>query len=236
MNLKVKDLKKTYGGFELDIPELEIKPGDIFGLVGNNGAGKTTFLRLCLDLIRASQGRVLSNGKDVAAGGDWKEYTGAYLDQNFLVDFLTPEEYFDLVACLHDMSDRDIGESLNRLANFFNGSVLKQNKYIRDMSTGNKDKIGIASALLFYPDIILLDEPFANLDPTSRKILSNLLIEINHNADKTMVISSHDIANVADLCTRIAILEDGRIIRDIQTSDKTYEQLQEYFEVEEDYR
>jgi len=236
MNLRAESLKKKYGGFELDIADLEIEPGDIFGLVGNNGAGKTTFLRLCLDLIRADDGKVLSNGEDVAETEDWKGYTGAYLDEGFLVDFLTPEEYFNLVVSLHDMSDEEIEESLNRFTNFFNGSVLKQNKYIRDMSTGNKSKIGIASALLFYPDVILLDEPFANLDPTSRKVLSNLLTEINHNREKTMVISSHDIANVADLCTRIAILEDGKIIRDIEASDKTYEQLQEYFEVEKGYR
>mgnify|MGYP006283178971 CR=1 FL=1 len=232
MEIKIKGIIKTYEKFKLNILKLQIKSGEIFGLVGNNGAGKTTFLRLCLDLIQADSGKVLSNNMNVAKNENWKKYTGSYLDEGFLIDFLTPEEYFDFMGSLHEMTEQDIQKSLSRFKTLFYGNILGQNKYIRDMSTGNKNKVGIAAAMLFYPDVILLDEPFANLDPTSRKILNNLLIESNQKRNTTIIVSSHDIANVADLCTRIAILEEGQIVRDIKTSDKTYKELQNYFEIE----
>ena len=229
MDISTKNLIKKYGNFELNIPNLQINPNEIFGLVGNNGAGKTTFLRLCLDLIQAKAGQVFFGKVDVAKNEKWKEYTGAYLDQGFLIDFLTPEEYFDFVASLHKMSKEDIEKSLNRFDRFFNEEVLGKGKYIREFSTGNKNKIGIAAAMLFYPSVLLLDEPFANLDPTSRKVLTNLLVEINTTKNTTMIISSHDLDNVVDVCTRISILEKGKIIRDIETSNTTYDELQEYF-------
>lgn len=232
MYFQLDNITKQYGDFVLSIPNLQISRGAIFGLVGNNGAGKTTFLRLCLDLIQADSGKVLSNNMNVAKNENWKKYTGSYLDEGFLIDFLTPEEYFDFVGSLHEMTEQDIRKSLSRFKTLFNGNILGQNKFIRDMSTGNKNKVGIAAAMLFYPDVILLDEPFANLDPTSRKILNNLLIESNQKRNTTIIVSSHDIANVADLCTRIAILEEGQIVRDIKSSDKTYKELQNYFEIE----
>ncbi|MCF7884890.1 MAG: ATP-binding cassette domain-containing protein, partial [Candidatus Marinimicrobia bacterium] len=126
MHIQTEDLKKQYGSFKLNILDLKIKESDIFGLVGNNGAGKTTFLRLCLDLIQANDGRVLSGKIDVSKNEDWKEYTGSYLDEGFLIDFLTPEEYFDFVASLHDMSEQDKEKSLARFENLFNGEVLGQ--------------------------------------------------------------------------------------------------------------
>ena len=232
MILKVENLKKRYGNFELDIPDLQIEDGEIFGLVGNNGAGKTTFLRLCLDLIQANEGKILSGDIDVAKSEDWKKYTGSYLDEGFLIDFLTPEEYFEFVGSLYHISAEQIENSLSRFDDFFNGEILGQQKYIREMSTGNKQKIGIAASMFIDPQVLILDEPFANLDPSSRKILNNLLGNLNKRNNTTMLISSHDLANVTDVCTRVAILENGKIVGDVQASAKTYDELQEYFEVE----
>ena len=231
MNIIVNNLSKKYSNFELNLPNLQINSGDIFGLVGNNGAGKTTFLRLCLDLIEAKEGQVLSGELNVAKNEDWKNYTGTYLDQGFLIDFLTPEEYFDFVASLHKMTKKEIKESLDRFEGFFNGNILDKGKYIRELSTGNKNKVGIAAAMIFNPKVMLLDEPFANLDPTSRQILSNLLIQMNREHGTTMIISSHDLDNVVDVCSRIAILENGKIVGDDEKTESTYEELKKYFEV-----
>jgi ABC-2 type transport system ATP-binding protein len=231
MNIIVNNLYKKYLNFELNLPILKINSGDIFGLVGNNGAGKTTFLRLCLDLIEAKKGEVFSGELNVAKNEDWKNYTGAYLDQGFLIDFLTPEEYFDFVASLHKMTKEQIRNSLDRFEAFFNGNILDKGKYIRELSTGNKNKVGITAAMIFNPKVLLLDEPFANLDPTSRQILSNLLIQMNREYGTTMIISSHDLDNVVDVCTRIAILENGKIVGDNEKTETTYDNLKRYFEV-----
>ena len=232
MILKAENLKKRYENFELDIPHLQIESREIFGLVGNNGAGKTTFLRLCLDLIQANEGKILSGDIDVAKKEDWKKYTGSYLDEGFLIDFLTPEEYFEFIASLHHMSEEQIKNSLSKFSSFFNGKILGQKKYIREMSTGNKQKTGIAAAMFINPQVLILDEPFANLDPTSRKVLNNLLSNLNKVNNTTMIISSHDLNNVVDICTRVAILENGKIIKDIPVLDKTYDELQQYFKVD----
>ncbi|MCJ7813483.1 ABC transporter ATP-binding protein [bacterium] len=231
MILKAENLKKRYGSFELDIDHLTIRDKEIFGIVGNNGAGKTTFLRLSLDLIKSDNGHFFSGNINVSKEEDWKKYTGSYLDEGFLIDFLTPEEYFAFVASLHDMSEKQIEKSLDRFDIFFNKGILGQKKYIRGMSTGNKQKIGIAASMFIEPQVLVLDEPFANLDPTSRKVLNNLLNELNKKNDTTMLISSHDLDNVVNVCTRIAILDNGKIVHDVQVSDKTYDELQEYFKL-----
>jgi len=231
MCIITENLKKKYGNFELNIPYLEIIDGEIFGLVGNNGAGKTTFLRLCLDLIQADEGMVISGDINVAKDETWKEYTGSYLDEGFLIDFLTPEEYYDFIASLHEMSREEIQKSLDQFKMFFNGNILGTGKYIREMSTGNKQKTGIAAAMFINPEVLILDEPFANLDPTSRKILINLLKYLNKRNNTTMIISSHDLNNVTDVCTRIAVLENGKIVKDKPVSDKIFTELEEYFEV-----
>jgi ABC-2 type transport system ATP-binding protein len=103
--IEVKNLTKIYTDVTvLNIPELVIGKGESFGLVGNNGAGKTTFFRLILDLLRVNSGYVTSKGLDVKKSNEWKYYTGSYLDQRFLIDFLTPEEYFDFLAGVFSLS------------------------------------------------------------------------------------------------------------------------------------
>lgn len=230
--IEVKNLTKSYSGITvLNIPELSIGKGESFGLVGNNGAGKTTFFRLILDLIRADSGSVMSGEIDVKKSNNWKFYTGSYLDQRFLIDFLTPEEYFDFLASVYGLSKGDQEKFYESFADFFNDEVLGKKKYIRDFSQGNKQKIGIAAALMAKPEVLVLDEPFNGLDPSTQIRLSNILNDLKKDNEVTMLISSHDLRHVTEVCGRIAILEKGVIIHDLKTSENTLKELEKYFAV-----
>jgi len=230
--LTINNLSKVYSGATvLDIPELFIGKGESFGLVGNNGAGKTTLFRLILDLIRPQTGHVLSKENDVSMSESWKYYTGSYLDRNFLIDFLTPEEYFEFNGRIHGMSPEDLKSFLGSMEDFFNEEVLGRKKFIRDLSKGNQQKIGVAAALMAEPEVIVLDEPFNGLDPSSQIRLINMLNKLKKEKQTTMLISSHDLNHVTEVCNRIAILEKGIIVKDLKTSENTLKELQSYFSI-----
>ena len=230
--IQINDLKKVYNGvIVVNIPQLEIKAGESIGLVGNNGAGKTTLFRMVLDLIRPESGEVLSNGNKVAGGEEWKNYTASYLDEGFLIDYLTPEEYLYFIGGLHQQSKAQVDEALLGLTDFFNGEILKKGKYIRDLSKGNQCKVGVGACLLQKPQLLMLDEPFANIDPSTQFRLKNILKEQNKKHGVTTIVSSHDLNHVTDVCERILLMEKGRIIKDIATSSSTLSELEEYFGV-----
>jgi len=230
--IEVKKLTKIYSGTTvLDIPELSIEKGDSFGLVGNNGAGKTTFFRLILDLIRASSGIVKSKGEDVKLSGDWKYYTGSYLDQRFVIDFLTPEEYFEFLNQIYGLSKGDLDQFYFEFKDIFNDEILGKNKYIRDLSHGNRQKVGIAAALMAKPEVLVLDEPFNGLDPSTQIRMIKLFNDLKLNHGTTLLISSHDLNHITEVCERIAILEKGKIIHDIQKSENTIKELENYFSI-----
>ena len=230
--IAIKNLKKGYNGVTVvDIPHLEIKKGESVGLVGNNGAGKTTLFRMMLDLIRAEAGEVLSNGEPVAGHENWKDYTASYLDEGFLIDYLTPEEYFYFIGGLHQQNRPQVDEYLSHMTDFFNGEILKKGKYIRDLSKGNQCKVGVVSCLLQNPELLMLDEPFANIDPSTQFRLKSLLKDLNKNKGVTTLISSHDLNHITDVCERILLMEKGVIIKDIATSSSTLSELEAYFGV-----
>jgi ABC-2 type transport system ATP-binding protein len=230
--LTIKNLSKVYSGATvLDIKDLFIAKGESFGLVGNNGAGKTTLFRLILDLIRPETGFVLSKENDVSKTESWKYYTGSYLDRNFLIDFLTPEEYFEFNGRIHGMSSEDLTSFLASMEDFFNEEVLGRKKFIRDLSKGNQQKIGVAAAFMADPEVIILDEPFNGLDPSSQIRLINMLNKLKNEKQTTLLISSHDLNHVTEVCNRIAILEKGIIVKDLKTSENTLKDLQSYFSV-----
>jgi len=232
--IEVKDLKKIYGGVTVvDVPQLSVKKGESIGLVGNNGAGKTTLFRMILDLIRPATGEVLINGEVVAGNENWKNYTASYLDEGFLIDYLTPEEYFYFIGGLHSQSRANVDDFLTSLSEFFNGEILNRGKYIRDLSKGNQCKVGVASCLLQNPDVLMLDEPFANIDPTTQFRLKGMLKDLNKNKGVTTLVSSHDLNHITDVCDRILLMEKGVIIKDIATSSSTLTELEAYFGVEQ---
>ncbi|MFA7493733.1 MAG: ABC transporter ATP-binding protein [Proteiniphilum sp.] len=226
------NLKKIYHGVAvLDIPFIGVGNGESFGLVGNNGAGKTTFFRLILDLIEASSGEVKIDGEKVARRDDWKSKVGSFLDESFLIDFLTPEEYFAFTAKVYNKSEGDIALFLESMKEFFNGEILGNKKLIRDLSKGNQKKTGIAAALISDPQILILDEPFTALDPTSQIRLKRMLNELKTTNNMTMLISSHDLNHVTEVCDRIVVLEKGNVVRDMPTNENTLKELESYFAV-----
>jgi ABC-2 type transport system ATP-binding protein len=230
--IEIKNLKKIYNGVTVvNVPDIEIKKGESVGLVGNNGAGKTTLFRMVLDLIRPEAGQVLLNGEVAAGNESWKNYTASYLDEGFLIDYLTPEEYFYFIGGLHQQTPAHVDDFLDNLTDFFNGEILKKGKYIRDLSKGNQCKVGVASCLLQKPELLILDEPFANIDPSTQFRLKSILKDLNKNKGVTTLISSHDLNHITDVCDRILLMEKGMIIKDIATSSSTLNELEEYFGV-----
>jgi len=230
--IQINNLTKVYGTQTvLDIPDLKINKGESFGLVGNNGAGKTTMFRCVLDLIRPNSGFVLSKGNDVAKKEAWKLYTGSFLDDGFLIDFLTPEEYFQFIGDVYGLSDGDVTAFYHDFEDFFNNEILGKRKLIRDLSSGNRQKIGISAALMPKPEILVLDEPFNSLDPTTQIRLKNLLKTLKKEKEITMLISSHDLNHITEVCDRIVVLHEGKIVHDFVTNQDTLKILEEYFSI-----
>lgn len=228
--LDINDLKKVYGGKTVvNIPQLNIQDGETIGLVGNNGAGKTTLFRMMLDLIRPESGQILSKGKEVSSTDQWKNYTASYLDEGFLIDYLTAEEYFIFIGSLHNLSEAHVMDYLRQYEEFFNGEILNRGKYIRDFSKGNQNKVGIAAALMQQPELLVLDEPFANLDPTTQIRLKGMLKVLKQSGSMATLISSHDLNHVTDVCNRIILMEKGIIIKDLHTDENTLQELEAYF-------
>lgn len=228
--IQVDKLQKVYNGAKvLDLPELTISKGEVFGLVGNNGAGKTTFFSLILDLIRVSQGSVSIAGIPVAGSENWKELVSAYIDESFTIGYLTPDEYFRFIGELRGMNATDVDDYLDGFSDFFKDEIRGKKKYIRDLSKGNQKKVGVIAAFMGDPQIIILDEPFANLDPSSQYQLRNIIKEISEADDTTILISSHDLDHVTDVCSRIVILDKGLMVRDVEKTDSTLRELEEFF-------
>lgn len=229
--ITINSLKKAYDfTVVLDIPELTIPQSQCFGLVGNNGAGKTTLLRLILDLIRATSGEVFIEGENVSKSESWKQVTGAYLDDHMLLGYLTPDEYFDVLRKVHKMSEADLELHNERFENFFNGEILGQKKYIRDLSKGNKKRVGISAAFFGNPQLVLLDEPFESLDPSSQIRLKKIVEKEKEEKSTTFMISSHDLDHVTEICERVVLLEKGLIKQDITgTREEKFEALKNYF-------
>jgi ABC-2 type transport system ATP-binding protein len=233
MNIIIENLRKNFGEkTAVNINQFEIPSGQILGLVGNNGAGKSTLFRLMLDLIKADEGRVLMGSTDVSQTEEWKSWTGAFVDESFLIDYLTPDEYFQFVARISGTPDEEYQSFLARFEHFMAGELMGQNKLIRNLSAGNKQKVGIVAAMLLRPKVLILDEPFNFLDPSSQSAIKNLLLEYNRETGATILVSSHNLQHTVDISPRIALLENGVIIRDIDNADgKAQEELEKYFKI-----
>ena len=225
-----KDLTKTYNGTTvLNIEELTIPKGQSFGLVGNNGAGKTTYFSLLLDLIRPTTGSITSNSVVVSESEDWKPFTSSFIDESFLIGYLTPEEYFYFIGELRGQNKADVDNLTSKFEDFFNGEIIGKKKYLRDLSKGNQKKAGIVAALIGHPEVIILDEPFANLDPTTQIRLKQIIKDLAEKQGVTVLVSSHDLTHVTDVCERIVVLEKGNVVKDLETNPTTLKELEAHF-------
>jgi len=224
------NLSKKYGNKQvLKIDSLDIPKGQSFGLVGNNGAGKTTYFSLLLDLIQPSTGHIKNNNILVHESEDWKPFTSAFIDETFLIGYLTAEEYFYFIGELRGQNKADVDSLVAQFEDFFHGEILGQKKYLRDLSKGNQKKAGIVAALIGNPDVIILDEPFANLDPTTQIRLKGIIKNLAEKQGVTVLVSSHDLLHVTDVCERIVVLEKGEVVKDLATNAATLKELEAHF-------
>ena len=230
--IQTTQLSKKYGKAEvLNIESLEIPTGQSFGLVGNNGAGKTTYFNMLLDLIRPTTGAITNHDIVVNQSEDWKNFTGSFIDESFLIGYLTPDEYFEFIGDLRGMNKADVKIFLSQFEEFFNDEIIGKKKYLRDLSKGNQKKAGIIAAMMGNPKVIVLDEPFANLDPTTQIRLKTIIKKLTENKEITVLISSHDLTHITEVCERIVVLDKGVLVKDIETSTATLKELESYFSV-----
>ena len=252
MQITISQLKKAFNdNMAVNIDSLHVNDGEIIGLVGNNGAGKTTMFRLMLDLLKADNGYVeltfCTNANEQTQGTgdaadtitvnpakmeDWKQYTGAYIDDSFLIDFLMPEEYFEFIAKVCGIDNDTMRQRLDEMERFMGGEIMGKKKLIRDYSAGNKQKIGIVAAMLNHPQLLILDEPFNFLDPSSQNILKQMLTHYNQTTGATVLLSSHNLQHTVDVSSRIVLLEHGVVVKDLANSNGCADkELEHYFMV-----
>ena len=216
MEINIQNLVKQYGkNTVLNIPELTIGSGELVGLVGNNGAGKVGGMRVTED-------------------ASWKQTTGSFIDGRFLIDFYTPEEYFGFIARVYGLSKDELEGRLETYQPLMHGEILGTRKYLRQFSEGNRQKIGIIGAMLVNPKVLILDEPFNYLDPSSQMTVAKLIRQINFQLGTTVIISSHNLNFVSEISSRILLLEKGVVIKDIINEDgSAAQELEEYFNTAE---
>ncbi|MEO9480659.1 MAG: ABC transporter ATP-binding protein [Maribacter dokdonensis] len=228
--ITIENLSKIYGSQQvLNIENLQIPTGQSFGLVGNNGAGKTTLFSLLLDLIQPTTGHIINNEVQVNTSENWKPFTSSFIDETFLIGYLTPEEYFYFIGDLRGQNKADVDALLAQYQDFFHGEILGQKKYLRDLSKGNQKKAGIVASFIGNPKVVILDEPFANLDPTTQIRLKQIIKDLAAQQDVTVLVSSHDLIHVTEVCERIVVLNKGEVVKDIETSAETLKELEVFF-------
>lgn len=229
--LVIENLSKNFGAtVAVNIDKIDIGRGEMVGIVGNNGAGKTTLLRLILDLYKADTGSVRLKGEDVSPSEKWKTFTGSFIDDGFLIDFLTPEEYFYFIADCHGIEKSVVDSRLAMFGKFMNGEILQKKKLIKTLSAGNRQKVGIIGAMIINPDLLILDEPFNFLDPSSQIELVRLLKAANNEFGTTMLLSSHNLEHVCNCATRILLMEKGIVRYDVSNDEgAAVDSIRNYF-------
>jgi len=221
-------LKKSFkNNIAVEIDSLRINKGELLGIVGNNGAGKTTFFRLLLNLLKADEGKIEIDHTEITQTDDWKSFTGAYLDDHFLIPFLTPQEYWEFILRMKGRQDLNIDDCLSNYDGLLTKDINSK-KYIRELSAGNKARVGIIGALIGDPDLIILDEPFANMDPSSQNFLVKLIKEKPES--QTVLVSSHDLTHIKNISDRVLLMEEGKIIMNVDNkSAQEAEKVMSYF-------
>jgi len=228
--IMINDIIKTYGRITaLKIHLLMIEQNEICGIIGNNGAGKTTMLKAIIDLIKLDKGCIKINGVDVSKSENWKIYTSAFIDTTFLIDYLTPIEYFQLIGYYYMIDQGVLYENIEKYKQFLGLDIFNNKKMIREHSSGEQNKIGIIGAMIVNPALLLLDEPNSFLDPNSQILLKKHLSSYQQ-AGGTILLSSHNINLITEICTKILLLEKGNVIEVFNVDELTISKINKYFQ------
>jgi ABC-2 type transport system ATP-binding protein len=213
--IETRNLSKIYRDFwgrkkvnALKSLDIEVRKGEIFGLLGPNGSGKSTTIKLILGLLFPSSGRVLVFDKD-ASETKKNERIGYLPEESYLYKFLTAEETLDFYGRLFDMSGAHRKQRVNELIELV-GIQGARHRQLREYSKGMTRRVGLAQALINNPDLILLDEPTTGLDPIGTREMKDLILALRDQG-KTVLLCSHQLADVQDVCDRVAILHQGEL-------------------------
>lgn len=209
--LLVNNISKSFGSKRiLDKVNFSIDENEFVAIIGNNGVGKSSLLKIICQIIEPDSGNLSFSNEKIK-----KEELGIVLDKSYLIEEYCPEEYLNFIASFSNVKVEHINERINDLFKMLDISEPK--KLIKKLSSGNRMKITIAAALINNPKIIILDEPFTNLDIDIK--LNLLKILKTFKGDKTLLISSHNLEDVIDLCDRFLILKNGDIQKDYLKED-----------------
>jgi ABC-2 type transport system ATP-binding protein len=224
--IEIKNLKKTYKAKKGELKEvlhginLEIKQGEFIGILGSNGAGKTTTINCISGITDPSSGSIKILGLDVTADYKLARSKVGLSPQEFNLDiFQTPEDILYYQAGFFSITGEDRKQRIENLLNLFELQPHKDKKF-QFLSGGLKRRVVVAKALIHEPEIIILDEPTAGVDVETRQALWKY-IKTLHAKGKTIILTSHYLEEVQEMCERIVIIKDGMIVRDMQMKDVT---------------
>ena len=213
--ISLHDIQKSYGSHHvLKNVNLTIKKGEIYGLIGKNGAGKTTIFKIILGLSEFEKGQLSINGKSTKKDiEDGRKKIGFFIGKNFF-DYLTAKENLEYYRQMKGIQDKNETERVLKLVGLDN-----TNAKFGSFSMGMKQRLGIANAMLGNPEILILDEPVNGLDPQGIADIRNLIIEMNRNYGTTVIVSSHILGELEHTATRFGIIDQGRVLREITRED-----------------
>lgn len=211
--LNVQNVSKYFGNrLIIDDISFELKKGDIAGLLGPNGAGKTTTMRMIASYYFPNKGKILINGYDTQEKTQISQAQVGYLPENnplYLDTFVV--EHLSMTAKLYGMDKNLISERINEVSESV-GIQDKLGTYIGELSKGYKQRVGLASALIHDPDLLVLDEPTEGLDPIQREEIRKLIIKLSKN--KAILISTHVLQEVKAMCNRVILIDSGKLVLD----------------------
>jgi ABC-2 type transport system ATP-binding protein len=217
--IQLQDLSKVYGKRSkrvqaLNRINLSVQSNQIFGFLGPNGAGKSTTIRLTMDLIRPTHGAAYVYGKEVRKQHAILRKVGAIVEQAAFYPFLTSQRNLEVLADVGHHDPKRIPKLLDQV-----GLARHADKRVSAYSTGMRQRLGLAAALLGDPDLLILDEPTAGLDPAGMHEVRSFLRHLVEENQKTVFLSSHLLSEVEQICDRVAIIHRGEIIREGTVSD-----------------
>ncbi|RZJ55778.1 MAG: gliding motility-associated ABC transporter ATP-binding subunit GldA [Flavobacterium sp.] len=230
MSIEVKDISKSYGTQKaLDAVSFSIQKGEIVGFLGPNGAGKSTLMKILTTFLNADGGIAIVNGADVSNDAKTVQKSVGYLpEHNPLYLDLYVKEYLAFNADVYKVSKSRIAEVIG-----LTGLTPEAHKKIGELSKGYRQRVGLATALLHDPEVLILDEPTTGLDPNQLVEIRELIKNIGR--DKTVFLSTHIMQEVEAICDRVIIINNGKIVTDRKLNNLVKDKEQ-VIEVEFDYR